>query len=202
MKEKYVDTGRKKQKLKTRAKILASAQSFLLKGEEFSLEDVAEHAGISRATVYRYYSKVEFLAFEAGLDLNTEKPEAVYEKLQHLNTEEAILGIQDHYNRFTIENEPALRKYLSLVITGRGTGKKRGARRKKALDIALKQNDLKLSKDEIGKLSIIATVLMGMEPVIITKDVCHLDNQKSLEILEWGLKMVLRGIKAVNKSST
>ena len=37
MKKEYVDSGRSKQKLKTRSKILASAQKFLREGQSFGL---------------------------------------------------------------------------------------------------------------------------------------------------------------------
>lgn len=194
MNEKYIETGRKRQKQKTRNKILATAQDFLAHGKEFSLEEIAEHTGISRATVYRYYSNVEILAVEAVLDMNTKDPEYIYESLKGLNTEEMILGIQDYYNNFTLANEPVFRKYLSVVMADTSQKLKRGARRMKTLRLALERNNLDLSKSDQEKFAAIATVLMGMEPIIVTKDVCQLNNKESLEVLEWGLKMILKGI--------
>lgn len=194
MKEKYINTGRKKQKLKTRNQILASAQNFLNKGQSFTLEDVAKEAGLSRATVYRYYSNVEVLSVEAGLDLNTDSPEAIVKGLKGLPVEEIILGIQDYYNRFTIDNEAAFRKFLSVVISAESPESKRGARRKRALQIVFTENKLSLEKSDRENLANIATVLMGMEALIVTKDVCRLNDQESLELLQWGLKMILRGV--------
>ena len=194
MNENYIETGRKNQKIKTRKKILLSAQDFLSKGKKFTLNDIAHHSGISRATVYRYYSNVELLAGEAGLDLNTDSPEEIYERLKHLDTPEIILGIQEYFNHFTLKNEPALRKYLSAVIANPSPEKMREARRMQTINLALQKSNLKLDKKEIEKLSNISAVLMGMEPFIITKDVCRLNDKKSTETLSWGLKMILQGL--------
>lgn len=194
MSEEYIDTGRREQKLKTRDRIIKNAQKFLNKGQDFTLEDVAKQAGLSRATVYRYYSSVEVLATEAGIDLNIDSPEVIFESLKDLPIEEIILGIQDYFNRFTLENEPAFRKFLSVVIPTESPESKRGARRNRTLQIAFKDNDLDIDKADIENLINIAPVLMGMEPIIVTKDVCRLDDQESLELLQWGLKMILQGM--------
>lgn len=200
MKEKYLNTGRKKQKQKTRNQILASAQRFFNNGQSFTLEDVAKDAGLSRATVYRYYSNVEVLSVEAGLDLNVDPPEVVVERLKDLPIEEIILGIQDYYNRFTIDNETAFRKFLSVVIPTDAPEKKRGARRSRAMRLALHEAKTNLKLSEIDKLTHIATVLMGIEAIIVTKDVCRLSDESSLESLRWGLEMILKGLFTKSKS--
>ena len=141
MSEKYIDTGRKKQKLKTRTKIIACAQSFVTKGKKFSLEDIAKEAGLSRATIYRYYSNVELLAEEAGLDLDIESPEEIYNQVRELATKDKILKTQEFFNQFTLRNEAALRRFLSVVIAGEEPESKRGARRSRSLELVLKAND-------------------------------------------------------------
>ncbi|MBT8184941.1 MAG: TetR/AcrR family transcriptional regulator [Eudoraea sp.] len=194
MSEQYISTGRKRQKRKTRKNILLSAQKLLASGNDFTLENVAADASISRATIYRYYSSVEVLSAEAGLDLNTKSPESVYRELDGLDLESVVLGVQNYFNHLALDNEPAFRKYLSVVLTSSADAGQRGARRIKTMELALSKNHSKLNKTELQNLSRIASVLMGIEPVIVSKDVCRLDNQESLELLNWGLKMLLRGI--------
>lgn len=190
----YINTGRKQQKLKTRNKILQSTQKFLAKGTNFTLEEVAEDAKISRATVYRYYSNIEILSAEAGLDLNTKKPKAIYDKLKNLEVNEIVLGIQDYYNKLAINNETAFRKYLSVVLNSTPQERTRGARRVKTLQLALNDKSVHLKENEIENFTNIATLLMGIEALIVTKDVCHLNNQQSVAVLQWGLKMLLKGV--------
>jgi hypothetical protein len=191
MNSKYVKSGRTNQKLATRKKILSGAKYFIDKGETFTLEDVAKKVEISRATVYRYYSNLDVLTSEAAL-YTPKDYKSIYNDLCHLQTNEVLLGIQEYYNNFTIENENAFRKYLSVVISTKDRENKRGARRNKTIQLALKnQNIPQKDKDKIANF---VTILMGIEPIIVSKDVCRLDNDQSKDLLKWGLEMVLKGI--------
>lgn len=198
MSKPYIDTGRKKQKIKTRSILLKTAQKLMAKGTNFSLEDVAKEAKVSRATIYRYYSNIDVLSAEAGLDLNTESPMAINKKLQHLDTSKKILAIQAYFNQLTVNHEAAFRKYLSIVLALDSPLAKRGARRPKTLELALAQKDLGLDQNQTQNLANIASVLMGIEAFITTKDVCGLSNEASKQTLQWGLEMVLKGVLATN----
>ena len=191
----YIESGRKKQKQKTRNIILASAKKFLTLGKDFTLEDVAKETKLSRATVYRYFSNVEVLSREAGLDLNTKSPASIVKPIKHLSTAEILINVQDYFNGLAIDNEAAFRKYLSVVVASTTNADKRGARRTKTLRLALEKNDLDLPELEIEKLIVVATVLMGIEAITVTKDVCRLDNKGSTEVLNWGLEMIIEGIR-------
>ncbi|MBT8235489.1 MAG: TetR/AcrR family transcriptional regulator [Bacteroidia bacterium] len=195
MNSNYIESGRTKQKQKTRNAILASAKRFLTSGQDFTLEDIAESASISRATVYRYFSNVDILALEAGLDIHTKSPEMIYDPLRKLSTDKALKDIQSYYNHLAIDNEAAFRRYLSLVISPSSKGVKRGARRNQTLRLAMEEGDLNLTQHQKEKLIVVLTTLMGIEAMIVTKDVCQLNNKESIDILKWGLEMVLNGLK-------
>ena len=197
MKNTYLEKGRVKQKQETREKILSSTQELMNHNIKFTLEDVAEKAGISRATIYRYYSSIDILAAEAGIDINTESPEAIYKNLQGLKIKDQILGIQEYYNNLALDNENAFRNYLSIVLTSESQSNKRGARRNKTLKRALEETNL--TKKEIKNLQNLFTVLMGIEPIIVTKDVCGLNNDQSKELLRWGMELLLKGISIEQK---
>lgn len=191
MKKEYVKSGRINQKLETRNKILTNAQYFLNKGLEFTLEDIAKKSGISRATIYRYYSNVEVLVNEAGLNINTESPENIIEDLKEKNIEDMVLGIQDYYNSLAIDHENAFRKYLGSVLVSNPSEIKRGARRKKTLELAFENTTI--HKKEREKLANLLTILMGIEPLIVSKDVSGLNNNQSMEIMKWGVQLILKG---------
>ncbi|MEM1001750.1 MAG: helix-turn-helix domain-containing protein, partial [Bacteroidota bacterium] len=82
MKDSYLDKGRTNQKLETRNNILDSAQYFMQQNLEFNLEDIAKRTGISRATIYRYFSNTEILMAEAGLHISTKSPETICNNLE------------------------------------------------------------------------------------------------------------------------
>ena len=191
MKEQYTQTGRINQKLETREQILLSAQYFLNNGIDFTLEDVAKKANISRATIYRYFSNKDVLANEVVLDIRTKTPESLFEEIKEKDIKQMILAIQDYYNNLAIDHEPAFRKYLSTIITSNPLEKKRGARRKKSLRLALKNSDYTTSEQE--DLSNLLTILMGIEPLIVAKDVAGLNNKKAKEILKWGVLLIMKG---------
>ena len=191
MKGKYLGTGRKVQKLKTRDRILQSAQILLGSKKVITLEDVAKQANISRATIYRYYSNIDILTAEAVLDLNTKSSEEIIEEVKDLDLKEAIIAIQEYYNNLTIDHEAGFRKYMSVVLNADQSKKIRGARRKKTLVMLFNAREINLNAVEVERLANFATVLMGIEPFVTTKDVCHLNNKQSKEVLKWGLEKIL-----------
>lgn len=191
-----LNTGRQTQKKKTRQKILDSAQNLMTIGKPFSLEDVAKHSNTSRATVYRYFSNIDILCSEAGIDIHTKSPEKLVEECNHLPITEQILYIQNYYNKLAIDNEAAFRKYLSIYLKEDYSNQKnsvRGARRASALILALQPFKRKISKNNYQNLIASATALMGIEPLITTKDVCKLSNNDANSALSWGLEMLLKG---------
>ena len=50
-----------------------------------------------------------------------------------------------------------------------------------------------MSKTERKKLVNLLTILMGIEPLIVSKDVSGLNNEEFKELLNWGMELVLRG---------
>ncbi len=197
MKEKFLKEGRVNQKLQTRSLILKSARDILNRESKITLETVAEHAGISRATIYRYFSNIELLTTEALLHAHFLSPEELREQVEGQSLEETVHAIQSHYNKMSRENELVFRRYLSasLIEAINSNKKTRGARRVEALKLALKPFENLMSKTELDRLVNIATLLMGIDALLVCKDVCGLDNSETDELLEWALDLILDGIR-------
>lgn len=192
-----LDTGRSKQKQKTRQKILDTTNALLQKGQNLSLEDVAKASGISRATIYRYFSNIDILCSEASLDVFTQSTATIFQETKDLPFIERILYIQDYFNDLALNNEPGFRKYLSIYLREDTTNKKesiRGSRRTAALKLALVPYRDQLDSTVYNHLITTATALMGIEPIITSKDVCGLDNQNTKNSLAWGLKTILESV--------
>tara|TARA_R110002051_G_scaffold324141_1_gene420220 strand:+ start:4959 stop:5558 length:600 start_codon:yes stop_codon:yes gene_type:complete len=198
MKDDYIKRGRTNQKIETRSNILMNAQYFLNNGLEFNLEDIAKRSGISRATIYRYFSNADILAAEAGLDVNTKSSETIFENLKGKTLENKILEIQDYYNTLAIDHEKLFRKYISAILDSSTPTPKRGARRKKTLQLVLENTNYTPKEKE--DLSNLLTILMGIEPLIVTKDVCGLNNSESTELMKWGLELLLKGFISSRKN--
>ena len=75
MSTKEPTAGRARQKSRTRKHITDAAQRLRDEGVPFTLEQVAEEAQVSRATIYRYFSSVSALNVELGLAVQLKTPE-------------------------------------------------------------------------------------------------------------------------------
>ena len=200
MKKIPLNEGRIKQKQKTRTVILAAAKRLMKKSKRISLEDIAEEAEISRATIYRYFSTVDLLILEASLDIHHLSVDEIKKEVDHLSMRDRIFFIQEHYNTLAQKNEIEFRRYMSAVLSESVTNKKkvRGARRVASLKKSLEPFKKELSKKEYERLIHIATILMGIDALLVSKDVCGLNNKDSSDLLHWGLDMILKGMKVEN----
>lgn len=192
-----LETGRSNQKQKTRRKILDTTKKLLQQGKSLTLEDVAKASKISRATIYRYFSNIDILCSEAGLDIYTQSTESIYQNSKNLPIIERILYIQNYFNDLALNNEPAFRKYLSIYLNEDVSNKKeslRGSRRTASLKLALSPYKNELGSDVYNHLITVATSLMGIEAIIACKDVCSLTDEEAKKTLAWGLNNILESI--------
>ena len=66
--------GRPNQRTRTRKDLLQAAARLLKQGRTPTLDEVAEEALVSRATVYRYFPSVEALLVETAVDVAVPEP--------------------------------------------------------------------------------------------------------------------------------
>ena len=188
-----LDKGRVNQKLKTRDAILQAAKSLMTKKKKINLEDVAEQAGISRATVYRYFSNIDLLFLEATLDFEHLSADEIAEQVKDLPLKQGVLFIQNYYNTLALKNETVFRRYLSSALAESVNSKKklRGSRRVSSLQKSLVPFKDELGKDNFNKLINIASVLMGIDALIVTKDVCNMNEADGNKLLTWALDAII-----------
>jgi AcrR family transcriptional regulator len=196
MKKKKIDSGRIQQKLQTRAEIINAVRYLMQKDEKITLEDVVKKTHFSRATVYRYFASIEMLVAEASLDFFHKSSDQLLKEIQTLPLSERILNLQNYYTRLARENEIVFRRYLGAVLTASVTSKEklRGARRAKSFRMALEPYKNKLSEEVLNNLINIASVLSGIDSLIVCKDVCDLTGEEAESTLQWGMEMILKGI--------
>lgn len=188
--------GRIRQKLQTRQSIIESAQKLMIKNKKINLTDVAAHAGISRATIYRYYSNIDLLITEASIDIHHRSPEELVEDLQEMKLADQFLSIQKYYNHLAEQHETEFRRYLSVALKESASSKKkiRGARRPKTFKQALDHSNIKLPAKKKKTLIQAATLLSGIDSRILCKDVNGLSSKETDDLLNWCLKLVLKEI--------
>lgn len=195
-----LETGRVNQKVKTRSKILDAANKIMQKEKSITLEDVAKEANISRATIYRYYANIDLLITEASLDIHHKSPEDFFQEVKNMSFEDRIFYIQKHYNQLAQDHELGFRRYLSSLLSESitSTKKLRGARRVQSLHNVLEPYKNDMDCDTFKKLIVVSSILMGIDSLIVCKDICDLNNEETSETLEWALKLILKGITLEN----
>jgi AcrR family transcriptional regulator len=201
MKSISLKEGRVNQKIKTRTRILNAAKTLMSKNRNTSMEEVANEAMVSRATIYRYFPSLDLLCTEASLDIHYLSPEELVEKVKDKSLEMRIFYIQNYYNQLAQDHELIFRRYLSAVLNESITTKKkiRGARRIDTMNLVLESFTNEMSKKDLKRLKNLASILMGIDSLIVAKDVCGLTNEESNDTLKWGIEMVLKGINGNDK---
>ncbi len=196
MKKNDINRGRINQKLKTRSEILEAARSLMPKSQKITLDDVAKKANISRATIYRYFSSIDLLITEASLDVRHKTPDEIFEEVKEMSFAGRVLHIQKQYVDIALNNEVVFRRFLSAVLTESIVTKKqlRGARRIEALEKALAPFKSGLARKTYKNLINASSILMGIDPVVTSKDVCKLNNKEIKATLEWALDLIIKGV--------
>lgn len=182
------------QKRRTRGELLRAARELAEGGRQPSVAEVADHAGISRATAYRYFSAPEEMIREAVLDavansifveptLPRAGVEAVGGQLQLL-----VGRIFDMVS----ENETMFRALLASTVIG-DSKVKRGARRIGWLTETLEPLRPHLSPTDFQRLVYGLSLLTGIETLVVLKDVCGLAEHEARETTLWAAKTMLAG---------
>tara|TARA_R110002020_G_scaffold39991_6_gene118335 strand:+ start:1139 stop:1750 length:612 start_codon:yes stop_codon:yes gene_type:complete len=187
------------QKRRTRAELLRAARELTEKGLQPTVADVADHAGISRATAYRYFSKPEEMIREAALDAVAATIDA-----QMLEGGAVSGTAQQRVARVVTEvfamveaNEPMFRALLASTVTGTNKSK-RGGRRLGWLSEALEPLRPSLPAADFNRLVYGLSLLTGIETQIVFKDVCGLSAGEARDVSGWVAQTLLAGALAQN----
>ena len=192
---KHLESGRTAQKQQTRRKILLAANQLLEKGIGLSMEAIAKEAAISRATIYRYYSSIDSLATELILQLNVPTQPQIDKVVTGKNLKADLTNIQEIYLNFILENEVASRKFLGAVLSSADPKLERGKNRLHALTHYFEQFPSSFAAKDHQNLINVSVLLMGIESIIVSKDVCGLEADEAKNALRWGLEMILKGLQ-------
>jgi AcrR family transcriptional regulator len=190
---------RANQKARTRAAIVEAAQELQQDGLAPTIAQAAEHAGVSRATAYRYFPTQEALLLELSDVVPAVVP--IEELLAGFTTEDVeqrLLLLLRSFGSITLAAEEDFRRalwvYLDTWLRSRRDGQSppdlRVGRRMRWLEKALEP--LELSEGQRRRLHAALALTMGVESLVVMKDVCRLDDDDALQVLRWAAVALLR----------
>jgi AcrR family transcriptional regulator len=202
---------RANQKARTRAAIVKAAQELREEtGATPSVADAAAAAAVSRATAYRYFPSKEALEVEvADISPSVAATEHALATLATDDVEERLLTLVDSFNPVALGDEAHYRRallvYMDTWLRSRRNGDDspfvREGRRMRWLDRVLEPLET-LPEDRKQRLRDALALTLGIDSVVVMKDVCHLEDDDALAVLRWTATAILRAALTEENSTS
>jgi AcrR family transcriptional regulator len=189
------------QKLRTRAALLSAARALVAEGQSPSVAEVADLANVSRATAYRYFPTQEALLVEVPLDEDAPTVADLFGEGAPSDPEERAVLVHGALYDLARDHEQEFRLFLRSSLTrGMKDGETsadpfRGARRVALLREALAPLAGELSPKEIQRLATALSMLVGVEAMIVLRDVLRLGHEEAREAGEWAVRQLVRAVR-------
>lgn len=192
---------RANQKERTRSALVEAATQLMRMGAQPTVAEAAELAKVSRATAYRYFPTQEAMLVEvAQVNPTTEPVERWLSGLEGGDPAGRLNGLLTTFNGVVVAEEIALRTglrvYLDTWLESRHRNEEpmavREGRRTRWLDEALEPVRRNLRPAQWRRLRSALALTLGIEALIVMKDVCKLSDEEALATLEWTALALLR----------
>ncbi|MEO6340279.1 MAG: hypothetical protein ABIO39_09595 [Caulobacteraceae bacterium] len=192
---------RANQKERTRAAIVEAAARLVKSGQTPSVADAAKAAKVSRATAYRYFPIPDALLMEvAGITPAYAPVEAFVQAIDGGDAMQRLVQFAERVNATTFADEAqmrlALKVYQDIWFAGLSAGAQppplREGRRMRWLEKVLEPERKGMAKQQWRRLQAALALTMGVEAMVVMKDVCRLDDEEAGEILRWAAQAILK----------
>ena len=190
------------QKLRTRQALLAAARELVAQGKAPTVVETADAANVSRATAYRYFPTKDALLVEVPLDVAAPTAQSLFpDGTAPQDAEDRAALVQNALYDLARDHEAEFRLFLRSSLLRAledpdGTGDPfRGARRSVLLDTALEPLAHELPAEEITRLKTALSILVGVESMIVMRDVLRLDHAQARAAGECAVREMVRAAR-------
>jgi AcrR family transcriptional regulator len=179
---------------------VAAALDLYERGATPTVAQAATEAGISRATAYRYFPTRESLIVELAVTPAVAEIESILDNLPSADGEERLGMLLTAFNRIAIAEEPLFRTALRVAQDIWLRSHRRGdpdvpavreGRRMRWLEVVLAPLG-DLPTESRRRVQAALALTLGMDAIVVMKDVCGLDNDETLAVLRWASAVLLR----------
>ena len=192
------ETGRYKQRRRTRAAIVAAAMRILKSGITPSVLQIAEAAEVSRRTVYLHFPTLEQLLLDARLGLLSETTvdSAIEAADQGDDAEARVAAMISAISTMARQTLPLGRSLIHLTVDtpeAREEGvPRRGYRRIAWIEKALAPLQSQIKPRQFERLVSSLAMVIGWEALIVLEDVRGLSLDEQRETSLWAARALIR----------
>jgi len=192
---------RANQKLRTRKDLLEAAARLMREGRTPSFEEVAEAALVSRATAYRYFPGLDALLLEAALDVAVPSAETIFHGETSGDPVVRLERVEAALSRMMAANEAGLRVMLAQSVQrpadapGSEDAPTRQNRRGPLVAEALAPAADQFAPQDLNTLSKALVLLLGIEAVVVFKDVLRVGDAEARRIRRWAIRALVEAAR-------
>jgi AcrR family transcriptional regulator len=189
----YEETGRARQKQRTRAALVASARDLVARGgRPPTVAEAAEEAAVSRTTAYRYFptQKSLLLAAHPEVVATSMLPAEVGDDPE-VRLEAAVRG----FLTMVLDTEPQQRTMLRLSLEPDPAPDSLPLRQGRAVGWfaeALEPLVEQLGADGVRRLAVAIRAVSGIEPLVWLVDVGGLSRDQAVDQMVWSALALVR----------
>ena len=179
----YENTGRTRQKARTRTALVDATRAMLGEGGMPSVEQAADRAGISRTTAYRYFTNRRALLLatypelEASSLLGDAPPSDPLERLEL---------VTQRFTSHLIAHEPELRAQLRMSLDPAGTSDALPLRQGRAIgwiQEALEPLRGRIPEHKLRNLTLAIRATLGIEALVWLTDIAGLSREDATTLM-------------------
>ena len=190
------ETGRFKQRRRTRTAIVNAAAELIAAGHTPSMSDIADAADVSRRTVYLHFPTLDQLLLDATLGLLTQTSvdEAIDAADKGGSAQarvEAMIRALFASASDTLDLGRSLIRLTVAPDAAQGDGPRRGYRRVAWIERALEPLRSELSPKRFERLVSALAMTVGWEALVVLQDLRGLSAKEQLETTLWTARSLI-----------
>jgi AcrR family transcriptional regulator len=188
----YEQTGRTRQKLRTRSDLVAAARTLVARGGSApTVEEAAAEASVSRTTAYRYFPNQKALLVAAHPEIETPSllpPDAGDDP------EARLLAAVGAFIELIVRTELQQRTMLRVSLEPDTLPGELPLRKGRAIgwfEEALAPLEPQLTEADVSRLAVAVRSSVGIESLVWLTDVAGLSRAQAAELMHWSALALL-----------
>ena len=195
--------GRLNQKRRTRRALIEAASNLVRAGQQPSVAEAAEVALVSKATAYRYFPTQHALLVEVGFEAIHPSAQSLLEGSPEDDPQARFETVLRAVHGYMTSEEALFRtmlkvtqeRWLESADSAEHDPVVREGRRLEHIDAVIEPLRNELDGEALAGLRCGLSLVFGIEPIVVLKDVCGLDSAEALEVLQWVGKTLIAATK-------